>query len=133
MCYANGDLIIPQPVDMYVCLGKIVEFEENVYLNAVSSKIYIIGPAIRCDEKDHFAVIWRVLGASQVIAAHRRSLLKNRSSVASQLRTMEYVSILLRFSSQRWYKEILNWELCVILHESSSNPHQNAETRLEIG
>ena len=35
-----------------------------------------IGPATRCDEIDHFAAILRVLGASQPIAAHRRSILK---------------------------------------------------------
>ena len=52
-------------------------------------KIYTIGPATRCGKIDHFAAILKVLEASQSIAAHRRSLLKNRSSVASQLATME--------------------------------------------
>ena len=64
------------------------------------------GPATRCNEKDHFAAILRVLGASQPIAAHPRSLLKNRSSVASQLGAINYFYFLLRFSSQRSHIEL---------------------------
>ena len=68
---------------------------------------HTIGPATRCDEMNHFVVIFRVLEASQPIAAHRRSLLIHRSHVASQVPTMEYFSFLLRFSSQQWHIEIL--------------------------
>ena len=50
-----------------------------------------IGPATRCDEIDYFPSILSVLGASQPSAAHRFSLLENRSSVASQLSTMKWV------------------------------------------
>ena len=70
--------------------------------------IFSIGPATRCDEIVHFAAILRVLGASQPIAAHRRSLLQNRSSVASQLGAINYFYFLLRFSSQRSHIELFN-------------------------
>ena len=59
------------------------------------------GPATRCDEMGHFAAILKLLEPSQTIAAHRRYLLQKRSSVASQLPTMECFHILLRCSSQR--------------------------------
>ena len=71
-------------------------FHRSVWLGL---KARPIGLATRCDEIGHFAAILGVLGASQPIAAHRRSLLIHRSSVASQLPTMEYFSFLLRFSS----------------------------------
>ena len=60
-----------------------------------------IGPATRCDEMRHFAAILKLLEPSQTIAAYRRYLLQNRSSVASQLPTMECFHILLRCASQQ--------------------------------
>ena len=65
------------------------------------NKLEHIGPATRCDEMGHFAAILKLLEPSQTIAAYRRYLLQNRSSVASQLPTMECFHILLRCSSQR--------------------------------
>ena len=47
-----------------------------------------LGPARRCDKMLCFAVILEVLEAAQAIADHRRSPLKYRSSMASQLLTI---------------------------------------------
>ena len=79
-----------------------------------------IGPVTRCDEMYHFAVILRLLEASQTTADHRRCLLENRSSVASQLPTMNCFYFLLRFSSQQWHIELFNWE-CLVSYDTTAN------------
>ena len=67
----------------------------------INANFFALGPATRCDEIRHLALILKFLETSQTIAAYRRYLLQNRSSVASQLPTMECFHILLRCPSQR--------------------------------
>ena len=78
--------------------------------------LHCLGPATRCDEMYHFTAILRLLEASQATADHRRCLPENRSSVASQLATMECFQFLLRCSSQRKCLKIFNLEIRLAYH-----------------
>ena len=81
----------------------------------------------------HFAAILRLLEASQATADHRRCLPENRSSVASQLATMECFHFLLRCSSQlKVFENIQLGNLSHISQESLSNFHHNKENRMQI-
>ena len=51
---------------------------------------FVIGPATRCDEREHFVAILLLLEASQTIADHHRCLHQNHISVASQLPTLNF-------------------------------------------
>ena len=63
-----------------------------------------------------FSCDFELLEASQTIADYPMCILKNRSSVASLLLTMESFHILLRWSLLRWYLEIFNLAFWVTYH-----------------
>ena len=75
-----------------------------------------IVPATRSDKIQHFALILKLLEASQAIAVHRRYVIQSCSSVASQLPTMNCFYLLLRFSWLRWHIELFYLESCVLYH-----------------
>ena len=78
-----------------------------------------IGPATCCDKIGHFLAL--------LVSP------KERSSVASQLLTMECSPILLRFSSQRWLRNIQLRNSSHRSHERPINSYHNAENCLKIG
>ena len=83
---------ILQEIPAMICDGLRCFEEPKIAANCPISSQRVVepmdeykGPATRCDEIDHFPAILKLLEPSQTIAAHRRYLLQNRSSVASQL------------------------------------------------
>ena len=87
-------------------------------------KIYTfpIGPATRCDEIGHFAAILRVLEASQPIADLSLKIARWNVLLFSWI-----------FIAAMAHRNTSLRMMCLILHESPSDSHQNAENRLKNG